>query len=576
MRDTTSTARTAQVGNQGHVGQAAHTLTDNPVQSSLSSSSNPPTPPTLTYDPELGPGYFVQTRSDFLRFPGFSPTAKVLYLVLCSYAGAGADAWPGQVRLAGECGVSERTIRDVTSDLVRAGLLTVKQQGLNRPNLYHVHKLPTTFPPASPVRPTFSQTVPTLLSVNSNFMNSMKDRQNLPVRSGNNFRSRPAESAGELHPVELHSVKKLTPPPSPSTGSTGPKSSSSFVGSASPLRPNAIHIPQASIPKRNEQPGLVVVGGNSSTCNIRDNPEEKQGLIRMSQKRGANEVRQEARGAPQTGEVRQEARKARQTGGAQVAAVAVAQTPAARSEAGTEAETVGGGGGGGDRGRFGDVAHTTAVRADDKTNRRTGEARQTPTARGTAGIIQADRQAEADARLLHECVGVDVRTARGLAMLVMERRMVGVCSVGYVAEVVEYATSSPGVRNPAGCVVELIRRNERRRPPKPDKPDKLGKQSSRSSTPHQSHQSHQPSQRPAHEPFDIEKYTTGKYSFLFQRQFQRQAERQSQQEVLHRNRGNEEVGRDNRDNALDDGDAEKDSGEKERHDGRTERPGSKP
>ncbi len=585
MRNSISTARTAQVGNQRQTGQAVRTLTEDPIQpfpvhSTPSSSPNPPTPPTLTYDPELGPGYFVQTRSDFLRFPGFSPTAKVLYLVLCSYAGAGVDAWPGQVRLARECGVSERTIRYVTSDLVRAGLLTVKQQGLNRPNLYHVHKLPITFPPAPPSHTTPLQTVPTLLPVNSNSMNFMKDRQNLPVqenkgdrqnlpvRSGNNFRSRPAESAEELHPVELHPVKRLTPPPSPSTGSTGSKSPLSLVGSASSTRHNALHIPQAFTPKRNEHPGLVVVGGNNVTCNTSDtraNPEEKQGL---SQKRGANEALQEAR-------------KARQTGEAQEAAVEVAHPPEARSEAGTEAGIAGGGGGGGDRGRFGSIAQTTAARASDGANRRTGEARQTPTAGGTgearqtptAGgtgeTIQADRQAEADARLLHERVGVDMRTARGLALLVQERRLVGLCSVGYVAEVVQYATSAHGVRNPAGCVVELIRRNERRSPPNHPKPDKYNQPSSRSS------QSHQPSQHPTHEPFDIEKYTTGKYSFLFQRQLQRQAEQQSQQEGSSWNRGNEDVNRDNGDNALDDGGAKKDGGEKEWQDGRTEGPGSK-
>jgi len=147
-------------------------------------------PPALGYDPEIGPGYFVQTRTDFLRWPGFSPTFKVLYQILCSYAAEGARAWPGQVRLAEECGVSERTIRTVLDELVAAGLLTIKRQGLNKPNLYYIHKLPT-LPPTA-------------------------DRQNLPVQSGKIRRSRPAESAGEIHPDQIHPDQIHPPPPTPS------------------------------------------------------------------------------------------------------------------------------------------------------------------------------------------------------------------------------------------------------------------------------------------------------------------------------------------------------------------------
>src|SRR5690349_4336524 len=107
----------------------------------------------LTYDPEIGPGYFTQIRSDFLRFPGYSPTMKLCYLVLLSYAGAGATAWPGQVRLARECAVSERTIRTVLQDLAGVGLLTIKQQGLNKTNLYHVRKLPLVMAPTKDRQP---------------------------------------------------------------------------------------------------------------------------------------------------------------------------------------------------------------------------------------------------------------------------------------------------------------------------------------------------------------------------------------------------------------------------------------
>lgn len=106
---------------------------------------NTPTPADeLVYDPELGPGYFVQVRTDFLRSPAFSPYAKVLYEVLLSYAGEGCTAWPGQVRLAAEVGCTDRMIRKVLkTELVPAGLVSVQQIGFTRTNRYRVHKLPT-------------------------------------------------------------------------------------------------------------------------------------------------------------------------------------------------------------------------------------------------------------------------------------------------------------------------------------------------------------------------------------------------------------------------------------------------
>ncbi len=124
--------------------------------------------PTLSYDPEIGPGYFIQIRSDFVRFPGFSPPAKVLYMILCTYAAEGCTAFPGQVRLAEHCGICVRQVRRVIDEVEAAGLITVTQRGQNLPNLYHVHKLPVLAagprPPAAPA--------PT------------KDRTQSPARSG--------------------------------------------------------------------------------------------------------------------------------------------------------------------------------------------------------------------------------------------------------------------------------------------------------------------------------------------------------------------------------------------------------
>lgn len=53
-----------------------------------------PDEPTLRYDPDLAPGYWTPARSDFLRTPAFSPQAKLLYLILCSYAGQAVTPCP--------------------------------------------------------------------------------------------------------------------------------------------------------------------------------------------------------------------------------------------------------------------------------------------------------------------------------------------------------------------------------------------------------------------------------------------------------------------------------------------------
>jgi len=137
--------------------------------------------PTLRYDPELAPGYWIAARSDFLRTPAFSPQAKMLYLILCSYAGQGVTAWPGKARLAAEmpCGVG--TLDGYIAELERGGLLSVQQRGLNLTNLYHVHKLPTL------------------------------DRQNLPINTRKIRHPKGAEIAPESDSAELQSAERIVP-----------------------------------------------------------------------------------------------------------------------------------------------------------------------------------------------------------------------------------------------------------------------------------------------------------------------------------------------------------------------------
>lgn len=138
--------------------------------------------PTLRYDPDLAPGYWTPARSDFLRTPAFSPQAKLLYLILCSYAGQGVTAWPGKARLAAEMPCGVRTLDGYVAELVRGGLLTVKQRGQGLTNLYYLHRLPTL------------------------------DRQNPPVLKSKIRRPKGAELAAESDVSESESGERTAPP----------------------------------------------------------------------------------------------------------------------------------------------------------------------------------------------------------------------------------------------------------------------------------------------------------------------------------------------------------------------------
>lgn len=105
-----------------------------------------PPDPTFRYDAELAPGYFVQAATVFLRAPNVTPLAKVLYLVLCSHAGAGEVTYPGQALLAGECATSVSTLHRAQQELVNLGLLEVERRGLTLTNRYYLHKLPVKGP----------------------------------------------------------------------------------------------------------------------------------------------------------------------------------------------------------------------------------------------------------------------------------------------------------------------------------------------------------------------------------------------------------------------------------------------
>lgn len=75
-----------------------------------------------------------------LRHPTLSPTAKIVFSVISSYAyGSKNNAFPGQKQLAKDIGLTERTIRTAIQELQRAKLLLVIRRGLGKTNVYVIN-----------------------------------------------------------------------------------------------------------------------------------------------------------------------------------------------------------------------------------------------------------------------------------------------------------------------------------------------------------------------------------------------------------------------------------------------------
>ncbi len=90
-------------------------------------------------------GADAATRYGWTGVPNFlleskviSVGAKLTYAMLLKYARELDECFPGQERLAGDMGVTDRSIRTWLKELEHAGLIAIKQRGQGRPNLYTV------------------------------------------------------------------------------------------------------------------------------------------------------------------------------------------------------------------------------------------------------------------------------------------------------------------------------------------------------------------------------------------------------------------------------------------------------
>lgn len=58
--------------------------------------------------------------------------------MLLSYAWHADSCFPRQIRLAEDLGTSDRSVRNFLNELKARGLITWKQRGLSKPNVYYI------------------------------------------------------------------------------------------------------------------------------------------------------------------------------------------------------------------------------------------------------------------------------------------------------------------------------------------------------------------------------------------------------------------------------------------------------
>ena len=90
------------------------------------------------FDPVSSKG-FTMVPNFILRSKEVNVGAKLTYAMLLSYAWQNNFCFPGQKTLANDMGVSLRSIVSFIKELQKHEFITVKRQGLNKPNIYTLH-----------------------------------------------------------------------------------------------------------------------------------------------------------------------------------------------------------------------------------------------------------------------------------------------------------------------------------------------------------------------------------------------------------------------------------------------------
>lgn len=87
-------------------------------------------------------GGFTSIPNRILANTQISLGARMAYAMLLKYAWQEEFCFPAQDRIAQDLGVTDRSVRTFLKELRDADLITWRQQGLNRPNIYRILKLP--------------------------------------------------------------------------------------------------------------------------------------------------------------------------------------------------------------------------------------------------------------------------------------------------------------------------------------------------------------------------------------------------------------------------------------------------
>jgi hypothetical protein len=89
-------------------------------------------------------GGFTAIPNRILENRDLTLGARMTYSMLLKYAWQKDFCWPAQERIAVDLGVSDRSVRTFLKELRENHLITWKQRGLNKPNIYYLLKLPDT------------------------------------------------------------------------------------------------------------------------------------------------------------------------------------------------------------------------------------------------------------------------------------------------------------------------------------------------------------------------------------------------------------------------------------------------
>ena len=93
---------------------------------------------TIIIENEMLRAGFAALPYMVLRDKRLKVGARLSYAILLSYAWQDGSTFAGQTRMAEDLGVSVRQLRDYLKELESFGYIRIKQQGLNKPNLYYI------------------------------------------------------------------------------------------------------------------------------------------------------------------------------------------------------------------------------------------------------------------------------------------------------------------------------------------------------------------------------------------------------------------------------------------------------